>query len=104
MESKGIFDLTKSQQKAFNQFEKAYKKCLEEGIYFVNNYGSLQAYDSKIICGYGDIHLEAKGVSEVSNHDVGETSNEIIIPGEWADDQHYYGLTEKGHEIYFKKD
>jgi len=100
--AKHIFDLKPEQQKAFNRFKNAYKKCIDVDIFFVNNYGSLQAYDSNLICGYGDFRLHAKGVSEISVLDAGETLNEIKIPGEWSDDQHYFGLTDKGDEVYFK--
>ena len=103
MKDKGLFDLTNEQQKAFNRLERAYKDCLESGVFFVNHHGSLQAYDCELICGYGDHKFHAPGVSEASIDDIGETSNSIKIPGEWADDEHYFGLTEKGNAKYFGK-
>lgn len=96
-----IFDLTPEQQKAFNRLKKAYSDCEKTGIYFFNNYGSLSAVDKNKICGYGDSKYYANGVSEISNHEVGEPVNSIKIANEWADDEHYYGLTEDGSKICF---
>lgn len=99
--NKDIFKLTPEQAKAFKALEKAYSKCVKSGIFFANNYGSLMAFDKSIVCGYGDSVKYAKGVSEVSEHEAGGTVYQFKIANEWADDEHYYGLTRKGHMIYF---
>ena len=99
-----IFDLTPEQQKAFNRLRKAYADCQKAGILFINNYGSLMAVDRDIISGYGDSTFHAEGLSEVSILDAGEPSENCLkIANEWTDDEHFYGLTQKGHNLYFGK-
>lgn len=98
-----IFDLTPDQKKAFNRLKKAYADCEKLGVYFINNYGALGAVDNKIICGYADSKTHAKGVSEISVYDAGEVPATLKIAQEWTDDEHYYGLTELGHDIYFNR-
>ena len=55
------YELTNKQQNAFDRLEKAYIICIESGIYFYNNYGSLGAIDSNKYCGYDD---DSKGIED----------------------------------------
>ena len=97
-----VTDLNKEQQRAFNRLKKAYNDCQKLGVHFVNRYSSLYAFDSKLICGFGDMSFHAEGVSEISVLDA-PGGDSLKIANEWSDDDgwHYYGLTQKGHEMYF---
>lgn len=94
-----IFDLTPEQQRAFNRLKKAYADCEKAGILFINNYGSLQAVDKKLICGYSDSKVIHTGVAAVDIEDAGEPRNRFDIASEWTDDRHFYELTELGDKL-----
>jgi hypothetical protein len=95
MRTSKIFDLTPAQEKAFKELEKAYKKCIKSGIYFYNCYGALSAVDKSKISKYIN---EPEG-SCLSNQELMDGAKFINIPNEWADDQHYWILTDKGKKI-----
>lgn len=93
-----VFDLNPEQQKAFNRLKKAYKDCEKLGVLFVNIYGRLEAYDKKMVNGYGDnTILPAGHIVDACFH---RSGNEFKITNEWADDSHVFGLTDKGLEKY----
>ena len=94
--SKIYFDLTHEQKKAFNKLKSAYKACEKTGIFFVNNYGTLQGYDGSQIKGYADSNTySAKDNDVISNYDF-DCLNTFRIANEWTDDEHLIKLTEKG--------
>jgi hypothetical protein len=95
-----IFELTPEQQKAFNRLEKAYRDCEKAGVFFVNRYGDLHAYNSRYINGFGtDDFLRSEFKLKVV--DAIELGNHFSITQEWCDDDilHYYGLTKEGHNL-----
>jgi hypothetical protein len=97
-----IFYLTLEQQRAFNRLKKAYKDCEKAGVFFVNRYGSLYAYNSELIDGYGDGAMHANSDNEVAVFDVGNSGQSLKIVPEWCDDEgsHYYGMTNKGFKLW----
>lgn len=90
-----VFELTEKQKKAFLKLKAAYKACKKEGIYFVNNYSNLQAYNGEYVCGYIDSNpINNKIPNAVSGHET--IKNSFNITSEWCDDAHLFILTEKG--------
>lgn len=94
-----VCELTAEQQKAFNKLKKAYKECQKTGIYFANCYGSLMAFDKKLVAGYGDCTMTPDGEYTVELHN-GCPADSMQIVNEWADDTHVLGLTKKGMKLY----
>ena len=94
-----VCELTPEQQKAFNKLKKAYKDCEKLGVYFVNIYGSLTAFDKKKVAGYGDKDLRPGGVYDIELLH-GCPAESFKISNEWSDDCHVLGLTPKGKKIY----
>lgn len=98
-----VCELTAEQKKAFKKLEKAYKECEKAGIYFANNYGSLMAFDSSLVAGYGDNSFPPGGEYEVRLN-YGCPADSIRIANEWADDTHTLGLTKKGMKLYLQEE
>lgn len=98
-----VCELTAEQKKAFNKLKKAYKECEKVGIYFVNNYGNLMAFDSNLVAGYGDDTISPDGEYEVKLP-YGCPANSIKVANEWADDTHTLGLTKKGMKLYLQEE
>lgn len=94
-----VCELTAEQIKAFNKLKKAYKECEKAGIYFVNCYGELMAFDNKLVAGYGDDSMLPNGEYTVKLSN-GCPAHSMRIANEWADDTHVLGLTKKGMELY----
>lgn len=83
-----IFELTPTQQRAFNSLVKALKKCEDADLLFYNNYGTLGVCDRKKVKAYND------EPSEYMNGDI-NNPNEVQLPcNEWADDTHYFHVVE----------
>lgn len=97
-----INDLTPEQKGAFKRLEKAYSDCKKAGIYFVNVYGSLQAFDKEKIDMFSNTDALNDSDIDVVRSDEISTSNYITIPNEWTDDQieHRFRLTPKGLKIF----
>lgn len=94
-----VCELTAEQKKAFNKLKKVYKECEKAGIYFVNCYGDLMAFDKRLVAGYGDALMPPDGVYQVELH--GSCPAHFMrIANEWADDDHVLGLTKEGMELY----
>lgn len=100
-----LFDLNKEQQKAFNRLKRAYKDCEKLGVLFVNQYGTLNAYNSDFIEGFGDDQIAPSGhnvkLIDAYSKFYGNSNILRTCPG-MADDEglHVLGLTDKGFEIY----
>lgn len=100
-----IFSLGKEQQKAFNRLKKAYKDCENLKILLVNQYGTIHAYDKRLVCDFGDTIIPPDGIpisyDEARKVDYNLNTIQNIDPGR-ADDEIMWvlGLTEKGLEIY----
>lgn len=94
-----INELTPVQKKAFNNLKTAYKECIKQKIYFSNNYGSLTAWDGNLVNGYSDRETDLDNPIEEPGN-----SNCLNIANEWADDDHFIGLTTKGLKAYEYRD
>ena len=91
-----ILPLTPEQVKLFTKLKAAYKACEKAGIYFVNNYGHLQAYDKALVKEYSNSErFDTDDADVVSNHDA-QPAHEMKIVNEWCDDEHLIKLTRKG--------
>jgi len=85
-------NLTPEQQKLFKKLKKAYSDCEKAGVFFVNNYGSLEGYNSEYVEGYSD---------KENSHSLAYNQyiNSFKIANEWTDDAHFLQLTEKGYLV-----
>lgn len=93
---KNPFDLTDKQKAAFNKLKQAYRACEKAGIYFINCYGSLEAYNAKFIENYSDdSSLDENDENVVNTHDY-SARNYFTIVNEWTDDKHLIKLTPAG--------
>ena len=101
---RSAFSLTPEQQRAFNRLEKAYKDCKSLGVFFVNKYQELYAFDGKMVKDYGDYAMRPEGDHEVELHGRMPGTNSINLPSEWTDDSHIMGLTEKGYKHFMEFD
>ena len=81
--SKGLFELTKEQKRAFNRLRKAYSDCEKLGVLFYNNHGRLGAVDNAKIVNYND---EASGILDRGQN----CDNEFMVVDSWDDDLHYF--------------
>lgn len=105
-----LLDLEKEQQLAFNRLKKAYRDCKKLRINLVNQYGTLHAYNGKLIEDFGDDEIKPHGnpvyytdvirkfigtSNIISNIDVGRADD----AGEWM-----MGLTDEGLKIYNDED
>ena len=98
---RSVFSLNPDQQRAFDKLAKAYKECKDSGIFFVNMYGSLIAYDKSLISDYTDRDMNKNSAHRYVSTECRTVSmNSINIPNEWADDEHFYGMTKKGSKIF----
>ena len=99
-----ITDLSPEQQKAFNALKRDYKKCEKAGILFVNQYGAIAAYDSRLIRLFTDettvIHVGIPDEDVVELLDA-PAADYIMSVDSWGDDQieHRLILTEKGKKL-----
>ena len=94
------FDLNEKQKAAFKKLKSAYKACEKAGIYFVNNYAELQAYDSSIVAGYANEDTYDKNDCDViSTRENIYVKNNMNIAHQWTDDEHLIKLTPKGKKM-----
>jgi hypothetical protein len=91
--------LSPEQIKAFNKLKSAYKACEKAGILFVNNYGSLEAYNSELVAEYADDSTLNEDCEDVFPADEVRTSYSFKSPDSWADDRHLIQLTDKGMRL-----
>ena len=100
-----LFDLNKEQQRAFNRLKKAYKDCEKLKVFFVNQYGTLNAYNGYLIDSFGDDEINPSGhnvkLTDAYEKFIGNT-NTIETCSGMADDEgiHVLGLTNKGLKVY----
>ena len=86
---KDLFKLTTKQQRAFNKLKKALDDCKKANLFFYNNYGTLGVTDAAKINQYDDVPTDFVDQYYVNN------LNEVKLPcNEWADDKHYFHLTD----------
>lgn len=90
-------ELNPEQAKLFAKLKAAYKACEKAGIYFVNNYGTLQAYDKALVDEYAEDLNERD--EDVLQADDATTVHTFRIANEWCDDTHYIRLTKKGLKL-----
>ena len=96
-----IFDLNPKQKEAFKRLQKAYKDCEKLKVLFVNNYGTLEAYDSKYIANYvGDNERKDYDDKYLIETRGTPAFNYINSVDSWADDNHFIVMTEKGLNLY----
>ena len=101
-----LLELEKEQQLAFNRLKKAYADCKKLKVELVNQYGTLYAYNGKLVVDFGDDEMLPKG-NPVYYTDIMDkfTSNSNYINGVdsgRADDEVMWmvGLSDKGLKIY----
>jgi hypothetical protein len=94
-----VYDLTPEQQKAFNKLKKAANECAKLKIGFVNVYGTIHAFDSRLVS-----RMEVDIEGDVKAIDFGYPHNSLNNLGgdSFADDQglHSFILTAKGKEVF----
>lgn len=100
-----LFELEKEQQLAFNRLKKAYKDCEKLKVLLVNQYGTIHAYNEKIVEDFGDDQMRPKGHNvkyDVATECFYNTNTINNVDPGGADDEGlwYLGLTDKGLEIY----
>jgi hypothetical protein len=93
------FDLTPEQKKLFNKLKATYKACKKAGIFFVNSYGTLEAYNSSVIEGYSDKSKYNEIDDDVISSYDSCCSNTLKFVNEWTDDEHLLKLTPKGKKL-----
>lgn len=103
-ELRSAFSLNKEQQKAFNRLVKAYNDCKKLGVYFVDMYGTLYAYDRKLVNDYRDDKLRVNSEYPIELHGRTPGLNQLKIPNEWTDDNHIIGLTKLGYKYFVEYD
>ena len=84
----GPFVLTEKQRKAFARLKAAHAACLESGIEFYNNYGTLGA-----VCAdkfERDFYNDRKSPDAVQDDGVNALNEMSLECSEWADDQHWF--------------
>src|SRR6516164_6633544 len=89
-------DLKEKQKKAFLKLRAAYKACEKAGIFFVNNYGNLEAYDKSIVADYADDSTYTEDDEDILSTSDFYCANTMNIANEWTDDKHLIKLTAKG--------
>ena len=101
-----LLDLEKEQQLAFNRLKKAYADCKKLKVELINQYGTLYAYNGKLIVDFGDDQMKPNGnpvyYTDITDKFIG-TSNIIDgVDSGRADDEGMWmmGLSDKGLEIY----
>jgi hypothetical protein len=89
-------ELTRDQQQAFKAFERAYKKCVNSGIYFYQVLDSICALNGNNVLG-----IEDRAELKSDGHKLSDESNlnylnypEFTAFSGWADDTHYVKLRE----------
>jgi len=92
--------LSPEQVRLFNRLKNAYKACEKAGIYFVNNYGSLEAYPGDLVDDYTDSEngMFDKNAPDIFPADELRTNYCFQTKDSFADDDHYIRLTRKGME------
>jgi hypothetical protein len=93
-----VYDLTPEQQKAFNRLTKAVKDCEKLKIGFVNVYGTIYAFDEKLVS-----HMDVDIQGDVPAIEFGYPPNSLKLGGDsHADDQscHTFILTAKGKKVF----
>lgn len=96
-----IFQLTPEQKKLFTKLKLAYKACEKANILFVNNYGTLEAYDKAIVESYEGDETDVENM--VSSHD-SSCLNTMETDVSWSDDEHFIVLTPKGMKLILRGD
>ena len=101
-----LLELEKEQQLAFNRLKKAYKDCEKLKVNLVNQYGTLVAYNGKLVLDFGDEEIRPKGnpIYYTDIMDKFTYNNNTIdnIDSGRADDEGLWmiGLTDKGLSVY----
>lgn len=101
----GLLDLNKEQQRAFNRVKKAYRDAEKLGVLWVNQYGTMTAYNKEYIVGHGDDQVKPFG-NPVDYREVidrhGGNINVFETCAGMADDEVLWmlGLTDKGLDIH----
>lgn len=103
-----IFELEKEQQLAFNRLKKAYADCEKTKVLLVNQYGTLHAYNGKVVIGFGDDVITPKGnpiYYYVFKEKVADNIIRNVDSGR-ADDENEWmvGLTDKGLKLFNEDD
>lgn len=105
-----LLDLEKDQQLAFNRLKKAYADCKKLKVNLVNEYGTLVAYNGKLVVDFGDDLIQPHGnpvyYRDVYNKFYSNNNQISKIDSGRADDESKWmlGLSDKGLEIYNKED
>lgn len=105
-----LLDLEKDQQLAFNRLKKAYADCKKLKVNLVNEYGTLVAYNGKLVVDFGDDLIQPHGHpvyhKDVYNKFYSNNNQISKIDSGRADDESIWmlGLSDKGLEIYNKED
>lgn len=104
-----LFELEEEQQLAFNRLKKAYKDCEKLKVLLVNQYGTIHAYNKKLVIDLGDDIISPEGYCapycEANSRFYNKNIIDNVDPGR-ADDEICWelGLTKKGIEIYNNND
>lgn len=104
-----LFDLEKEQQLAFNRLKKAYKDCERLKVLLVNQYGTIYAYNKKLIEDFGDDeglpHGQCVNYYSANKRFINANTISKVDPGRSDDEISWMlGLTDKGFEIYNNSD
>ncbi len=87
-----VYQLTKTQQAAFNALKRAADKCQKLNIGFVNIYGSIVAFDNSMIAGFGvDCNYEVN----CAEHHYPPNSIENLGGDSYADDQNLHSFNDR---------
>jgi hypothetical protein len=105
-----LLDLEKEQQLAFNRLKKAYSDCKKLKVNLINQYGTLVAYNGKLIIDFADDEIKPHGhcvpYLDVMEKFIGCSNYIDKIDVGRADDSEIWmmGLSDKGLEIYESED
>lgn len=81
-----LYKLSSEQIKAFKKLKKCFDDCKKLNLGFYNNYGTIGAFDKRIISVYDD---NASGILDQGQN----WENEFKLPcNEWADDSHFFHI------------
>jgi hypothetical protein len=93
-----VLELTKAQQKKFDQLCEVYNQLKDMGVDFYNLYGTLHPYQKKYIDSIND-----EGIGYAINDGELVFLNHLEIESQWTDDQHYIQFTKTGESLYKKE-
>lgn len=94
--------LQADQKRAFNRLKKAFEDCKKLNVFFANRYGTLEAYDGDLVCGFSNNDFLCAGAMSIPVYDFHSTGNSFQIPKEWADDdiEQSFVLTHEGAKLF----